>query len=634
MEKLVKNIEFNISYDRISNIKSEEKGSKKMKKTKILSILSIITLLTSIFFPILSSEVYAGVVDVTGGSGVNADTTVVAHYTDVNVTDDITLEKDKEFIIDCTKTDDFSKGLSYLANLEKTVYYKVVDNNKLERTENESEAVIKIVGNKDENKAVMTLINTDDNKSYNLDFSYSKLDRSTLTYNGIEYGDGTIFVGDTDDTNEDYQQSGSATIKQTRDDYYTRYNFKCKLNLIVNATQDIEVEGSYNGFGMEISLNGVRVGAESANVTGTAKGYTTGSIKNKIVIQLSYGDGNIGSVTINGTNMTLPDGTQNRAEFEVDPASKYTIVVTKSQSTSNVPKTIIWDSDKTNNPNIKDNELLKNGTIEILDIKDPNGNSVGLDNVKQDLEKNNGWAEVIPGYKVILKLKPDYGYQLTEISINDEKLVAGEEQSTFEYIMPNTNVHISGIFKKVDDKVNAESDKVKSGTIELGGKEIDSGSVVLSVNDVTLSKEQISNFEEKANGYEISTYLDINLDQVIYKGSATDVWTNELKELNNEATITLKLEEGVNGNEVVIVHEKHDGTYEIIPTTYDPETNTITFKTSSFSNYAIASKTIDTRSTNPKTGDNIIIFSVIFVIALTGILATCIINKKRVKNNK
>ena len=157
--------------------------------------------------------------------------------------DDITLEKDKEFTIDFTKTDNLSKGLSYLANFENTVYYKVIDN-KLEFTENESE-----------NKAIMTLINTDDNKSYNLDFSYSKLDRSTITYNGIKYGDDTIFIGD--DIPEDLQQSGSATIYDTRDDYYTRYNFKCKLNLIVNPLQDIEVEGTYNGFGMEIYLNNV-----------------------------------------------------------------------------------------------------------------------------------------------------------------------------------------------------------------------------------------------------------------------------------------------------------------------------------------------------------------------------------------
>lgn len=154
----------------------------------------------------------------------------------------------------------------------------------------------------------------------------------------------------------------------------------------------------------------------------------------------------------------------------------------------------------------------------------------------------------------------------------------------------NGNAHLGAHFTPVADRVHSSSDKVKDGTIELGGKEINSGSVVLSVGDVTLSNEQLTNFEETANGYEISSFLDIKLDQVIYKGSETDVWSNELKELNNEATITLQLEKGVNGNEVVIVHEKHDGTYEIIPAVYNAETNTITFKTSSFSNYAIASK--------------------------------------------
>ena len=338
--------------------------------------------------------------------------------------------------------------------------------------------------------------------------------------------------------------------------------------------------------------------------------------------------------------MTLPNGTTDRAEFVVEPAKKYEINVTKSKDTSNVPKTIIWDSDKTNNSSIKDNELLKNGTIEILDIKDPNGNSVGLNNVNQDLNKNNGWASIIPGSKVILKLKPDYGYQLTSIIINEKKLIAGKEQSTFEYVMPDTNVHISGIFEKVDDKVNAKSDKVKNGTIELGGKEIDTGSVVLSVEDINLSKEQITNFEKSANGYNISSYLDISLSQVIYKGTQEDVWKNELKELNNPAKITLKLENEIDGNEVVIVHEKHDGTYEVIPTTYNSETNTITFFTTSFSNYAIASKNATLENNqkdnciNPKTGDNVIVYIVLFIIAILGIITLVIVNIKKSKKSR
>lgn len=406
----------------------------------------------------------------------------------------------------------------------------------------------------------------------------------------------------------------------------------------VTYPDDIQIEGTYNGFGMEISLNGERVGVESTNIGGIAKGYATGEVKNIITIQLAFGDGNIGSVSVNGTNITLPEGTKDRVEFTVEPANKYIIVVTKSQDTSNIQRTIIWESDKLNNTSLKDNELLKNGTIEILDIQDKEGKSIGLKDVKQNLTNNNGWASIVPGSKVILKLKPDYGYQLTSIKINDEILVARKEQSTFEYIMPNTNVHICGIFEKVDDKVNAESSKVKNGTIELGEKEINSGSVVLSVNDVELNNEQISNFERNANGYNISSYLDINLSQVIYKGTASSFWENELKDLNNPAKITLNLEEGISGNEVVIVHEKHDGTYEIIPTTYNKETNTITFATTSFSNYAIASKTnsleqnseaVKDDNSNPKTGDNIFVYSIIFVISLLGIVTISVANRKK-----
>ena len=597
--------------------------------------LALILLITIGVLPVLNN-VYAGVTDIIGGSGVTVKTTVRDNYTDYQVTDNIYLEKDKDYIIDFSKEDNLSKGLSALADLEKTVYYKVIDGEKVSlcKTDDVSEAVIKIVGKKDENKAIMTFVNTTSDKSYDLDFTYTKYTGSKLTYTGTDYNSEEITVSDPDDLKNANGSSGKVTMNEIRDDYYSRYHFKCKLNLIAELTQDIQIDGTYNGFGMEISLNDVRVGEESSKVNGTAKGYVSGNIKNKITIQLAFGDGNIGSVTINGTVMTLPAGTKDRVEFSVEPAKKYTIVVTKSNETSSVPKTIIWDSDNTNNSSIKESELLKNGTIEILNIMDPNGNSVGLENVNQDLQKNNGWASILPGSKVIFRLKPNYGYQLTSITINDEKLVAGKEESTFEYIMPNTNVHISGIFEKVDDKVSVESEKIKIGTIQLGGNEIDSGSLILSVNDVTLTEEQISNFENKVSGYEISSYLDISLSQIIYKGTANDFWSNEMKDLNNEATITLKLENGVNGNEIVIVHEKHDGSYEVIPATYNKDTNTITFKTSSFSNYAIASKiTNDNQNNieNPNTADNLINY--VFLFAISSIALTTVVlvyNKKRI----
>ena len=111
----------------------------------------------------------------------------------------------------------------------------------------------------------------------------------------------------------------------------------------------------------------------------------------------------------------------------------------------------------------------------------------------------------------------------------------------------------------------------------------------------------------------------------IFKSNSLEIVWIGSEDLRTPATITLKLDESVDGDTVVLVHEKHDATSEVIDTTYDKTNHTITFNTSSFSNYAIASKKIENttnietsnkvdNTTNPQTGDNIIIFSVIFVI--------------------
>ena len=115
------------------------------------------------------------------------------------------------------------------------------------------------------------------------------------------------------------------------------------------------------------------------------------------------------------------------------------------------------------------------------------------------------------------------------------------------------------------------------------------------------------------------------------------------------------------GKDIEVIHEKHNGSditgYEVINTTYNEEYNTITFKTKSFSNYAIATKTTstkeenkttnnettkdettsnkttndDTASTNekttaasssPKTGDNIIMWIALMLVSILGVFVT------------
>lgn len=66
------------------------------------------------------------------------------------------------------------------------------------------------------------------------------------------------------------------------------------------------------------------------------------------------------------------------------------------------------------------------------------------------------------------------------------------------------------------------------------------------------------------------------------------------------------------------------------------ETNTITENTITNTDTTVENTATDTNtiSVNPKTGDNIILFAIIFIIALTGLVGTVIINKKRTKNSK
>ena len=164
------------------------------------------------------------VMDSPGGGSITVDTTVRNNFTDLSVTDDINLTIGEDYIIDFTKEDNLSYALRSMADLDKTKYYKFAnsDKNSLIETEDISEALLKIVGNKAENKAVMTLVDeANAGASYPLQFMRTQYTGAMLTYLGTVYD----------------EQTGNTVIKEIRDDYYTRYLFNCKLNL---NTPDIE----------------------------------------------------------------------------------------------------------------------------------------------------------------------------------------------------------------------------------------------------------------------------------------------------------------------------------------------------------------------------------------------------------
>ena len=201
---------------------------KKLKRTKgllaFLLALCICAILPSATVLAEDENDSVDVMDSPGGGSITVETTVRDNFTDFNVTDDINLTIGEDYIIDFTKEDILSYALRSMVDLEKTKYYQFAnsDKNSLIETEDISDAFLKIVGNKAENKAVMTLVDeANAGASYPLQFMCTEYTGAILTYLGTDYD----------------EQTGNTVIKEIRDDYFTRYHFNCKLNL---NTPDIE----------------------------------------------------------------------------------------------------------------------------------------------------------------------------------------------------------------------------------------------------------------------------------------------------------------------------------------------------------------------------------------------------------
>lgn len=201
---------------------------KAMRKRSLLAVLLVLCMVVMLMPAAAFAEDEngaAGIKDIPGGSGVTINTTVRDNYTDRDITDDIDLMAGEDYIIDFTKEDNLSCALKALAGSKGTRYYKFQnsDNKTLVETENQEEALLKFVVNEAGNKAVMTLVDdASAGASYQLGFIKSQYTGSKLTYTEVT---------------KDPQTGQPSVIDEIRDDYYTRYNFKCKLNL---NTQDIE----------------------------------------------------------------------------------------------------------------------------------------------------------------------------------------------------------------------------------------------------------------------------------------------------------------------------------------------------------------------------------------------------------
>ena len=152
-------------------------------------------------------------------------------YNDISSKGVVDLTNGKEYVIDFSKNDELTEGLKSFADLEKTLYYKR-NNNGLLLTDNENEAVIKIVGNKTKNNAILTAINVGNKKSDVFKGFHMQYTGAALDYNSTS--DGIIY--------------------ETRFDYYTR----CTYEFTFKYAEDVQERREYQvieGANQEYTIN-------------------------------------------------------------------------------------------------------------------------------------------------------------------------------------------------------------------------------------------------------------------------------------------------------------------------------------------------------------------------------------------
>ena len=259
----------------------------------------------------LDSSKFSGTLDVKlVRIGVAINTTVKNIYNDISSKGVIDLTNGQEYVIDFSKTDELTEGLKSFADLDKTLYYKR-DNEGLLATDNESEAVIKIVGNKSENKAILTAVNVGTKKSEVFKGFHMQFTGSALDYDDF---DGDIASG--------------GIVRETRYDYYTRCTYEFTFQYVKEEVSPKEykfTEGANQIYTIDESKNAIfRINADFSlfdgklYIDGTlidAKNYKAESGSTVITLNKEYVDTlSIGEHTI---KVEFSDGGFATTKFEV-----------------------------------------------------------------------------------------------------------------------------------------------------------------------------------------------------------------------------------------------------------------------------------------------------------------------------
>ena len=211
-------------------------------------------------------------------------------------------------------------------------------------------------------------------------------------------------------------------------------------------------------------------------------------------------------------------------------------------------------------------------------------------------DEKGGHIAVEAGKQVTVRLTPDYGYQLTGVTLNGGVTLAPQaEVFTFTFTMPDTNVHFKGIFKQTQDEINTSGTKVFSASVENGANAAPSGNLRLTVED---SDANTTNALAQVENAVSAEAVNLTLDQIVSKGDGTN-WENPVTQFGQPVKMNLKVVDYDTAAGYAVVRE-HDGNLTNLPTSVS-EDGTLTCETNQFSTYFIVKTAKKADNGNAKT---------------------------------
>lgn len=217
-------------------------------------------------------------------------------------------------------------------------------------------------------------------------------------------------------------------------------------------------------------------------------------------------------------------------------------------------------------------------------------------------DEKGGHIAVEAGKKVTVRLTPDYGYQLTGVTLNGGVTLAPQEEvSTFTFTMPDTNVHFKGIFTQTQDEINTTGTKVSSASVENGANAAPSGNLRLTVQDD--SNADTTNALALVENAVSAEAVNLTLNQIVSKGNGSN-WVTPVTQFGQPVKMNLKVTDYDTAAGYAVVRE-HDGNLTNLPTSVS-EDGTLTFETNQFSTYFIVktAKKADNGNTKMENSSN------------------------------